>query len=173
MPEGPEIKVMSDFINQLFKGKQCFGIKITEKSRYWKTPLAFFSREEWISFEDAINIHFSEVLKTCYSKGKKIIFDFGDYFFVSSCGLEGHWQLEKGNNTGIEIVFEDISIFYDDSRHFGTFHIVENLDTVLKAVGPDYLNGEVSLSMFKNKIREKRLAKKEIVSFLMNQAYFS
>ena len=64
------------------------------------------------------------------------------------------------------------TLYYDDQRKFGTLEIGAG-ELVLKDVGPSFMQDEVTLEIFYNAIRNKRLTKKPIADFLLEQKYVS
>jgi len=175
MPEGSETMLMANYLNKEFKDKLCVNLLLCSKSKYFNKPLKGFTSEQWIPINGVITIPVNMICNCVESYGKKIGFFFDNHCFIFSLGLEGHFQLELGNNTGICISFENKNIYYDDSRRFGNFYYIHRseLSTIMKNVGPDYLRGEVSLELFCSVIKNPKISHHEIVWFLMNQKYFS
>ena len=166
---------MADYLNKEFKGKMCNMLYIGNKSKYFKTPLKGFSLDLWNPIDDYIQIPINMICNCVDSYGKKIGFFFDEHCFIFSLGLEGHFQLHAGNNTGLIIQFENKPIYYDDSRRFGNLNIIHRnqLHELMKNVGPDYLRGEVSLELFTQVIRNPKLKEKQICWFIMQQKYLS
>jgi formamidopyrimidine-DNA glycosylase len=100
--------------------------------------------------------------------------------------MEGSWKLYTGKHAGIEVEFSKTSqnssansrkiLYFHDTRHFGSFNIClnqEDIDFVLKAVGPDLLNEEISFEQYNSVISMEKLKHKEICWFMMEQKFFS
>jgi DNA-formamidopyrimidine glycosylase len=182
MPEGAEVKLYADCLWETFREQQIIDLEITERSRYWKGGLPNL---EALSYPLQIN--------NIASRGKKIIFDLEDadgktIFFVSFLGLEGHWQYKKGKHSGILLRFGSFAdeektilrtertLYYDDSRHFGSFTICleeKELDQIMKTVGPDLLEDEIDIEDYIAVCRKKAVANKPLCEFLMMQQHFS
>jgi len=90
--------------------------------------------------------------------------------------MSGRWQYDEGKHSGIELVFDDYSLFFEDQRHFGSLVVCfgkEELNLSLKAVGQDLLSDDVSFEDYNHVISNKRIRTKQICSFLLEQKYFS
>lgn len=171
MPEGPEIAIMAEELNSLLKKSLFLKLKCKKE--------LFHSDYELKN--DKFKI--SEICKRIKSFGKKIIFIFETFSFISSCLMDGRWKFEKGNGKIIiEMLFRDknnneIKVYYEDSSNRGFFSIVDknsdNFSHILKDVGPDYMNEDVDFEMFYEKISRPRISNKQIQDFLMDQKEFS
>jgi DNA-formamidopyrimidine glycosylase len=165
MPEGPEVHAISDVLHARLAGLRLDSFEVTEKSRYFRTKLA------------NIEILSGKVLSQVCCRGKKLIFCFeDDVFMISSLGMEGAWQFAEGKHSGIKLRMEGMSVFYDDSRHFGTLVIVDSVDKMwdqLSDVGPDLISDDVSFEDYHQLLQRKNLQKMKICVFVMEQKYFS
>lgn len=170
MPEGPEIKIISEELDSMFFEKLCLNVIINERSRYFDEQL-FHSD---YSFTDNI-FEVDKELISVYSVGKKIIFNFGNLLFISSCLMNGRWVFEKPKNWSLCIRFEDANLYYHDFSKQSLFSIVdtnsENHKRIMKDVGEDY--AEINFATFLEKISRNRIKNKQIQDFLMDQREFS
>jgi formamidopyrimidine-DNA glycosylase len=186
MPEGPEVKITADGLRSEILNHKLSKIIFNESSRYFK-----FAKIGEVKNQN--NVYFPMKISDVYSKGKKIIIEAYDDFdnlttFISALGMEGSWKLYSGKHAGIELHFSEYidrtkSIKYDskilyfhDTRHFGTFDICTNqneIDFVLKSVGPDLLSESVSFDEYDQIITQDKLGHKEICWFMMEQKFFS
>jgi len=171
MPEGPEVRRFADILHSRLQSKKLALFQINEKSRYHTTN----------KLENLSKLQMKNHLISVCSRGKKIIFCFeNDLFLISSLGLEGSWQFESGKHSGVHLIFTDdkekIDLFYDDVRHFGTMTICTSVNELwekLEDVGPDLLNGDVSLFEYREMFVRKTIQKMKIMIFMMEQKYFS
>lgn len=179
MPEGPEVKVISDQLRKLV-GRQIVNMTITAKSKYHKKNIPGWERVTYPLLIDGV-----------VAVGKKLVFSlqghFGPIYMTSTLGLEGHWRYSPDHNTGFIISIGEFIpgpvlmrcteqyIYYDDTRHFGniTFRSADELTKDLKVIGPDLLSSEVPLSLYTKIIRGKRIAGWPIHKFLMDQSKFA
>jgi len=172
MPEGAEVKRVADSLHIKISGKWIQGIQVNEKSRYFKVG----------GIKDVEKLLFPVFISRIYSKGKKILFECKepkssqDIHFISSLAMSGRWQYEEGKHSGIELILEDKSIFFEDQRHFGSFLVClddKSLHSAMKAVGPDLLSENVSFDEYNKVLSQKRISQKQICAFLLEQKYFS
>lgn len=190
MPEGPEVKITADGLRSEILYHKLSKIVFNEASRYHNVV-------QKGGFKNQNNIYFPMKISDVYSKGKKIIIEaYDDYdrliTFISALGMEGSWKLYTGKHAGIELHFteyiyrdtlnnktikyEPKILYFHDTRHFGTFDICVNqdeIDFVLKSVGPDLLNDNVSFEQYDDVITQEKLSHKEICWFMMEQKFFS
>jgi DNA-formamidopyrimidine glycosylase len=171
MPEGPEVKRMSDILNEKLKDLYLLSFNIFEGSKYNKYPL-----ENIEIFRDYLPLK----LKRVFSIAKKIIFEFDDdVFIINEPRMEGHWAWEKvSKHSNIMLAFGynknnmwylQEEAFYDDTRHFGIFKICNGneIQFLKEKLGPDILNDEITDDEFKNCF--KNVQKWEICKALMEQ----
>jgi formamidopyrimidine-DNA glycosylase len=175
MPEGPEVRITADGLSAHMTGAYIQGIYVNSASRYYNKP---------ISNHD--NLQYPLYVQSVTTKGKKILINCVDAYqkpviMVSALAMEGSWKLNSGKHAGIEIHLQDDNgnsktVYFHDTRHFGTFHICfvqEELNFVLKDVGPDLLSEDISYEQYHSVISNSKLSRKEICWFLMEQKFFS
>lgn len=177
MPEGAEVAQVSISLHEKISGYWIYNIKINEKSRYFKAG----------TIENSDKLNLPIFISRIYPKGKKIIFECLDsdknkLYLVSLLAMTGRWQYTEGDHSGLELILYKSSfdnckhVFFDDPRHFGSFVIClsqNDLNETMKGVGPDLLNETIPFDYYKEVLTQKRLVKKEICSFLLEQKYFS
>ena len=97
--------------------------------------------------------------------------------------MSGSWIYKNTDHQKFQLNFEsqeekknnNFAVF-DDVRSQGIFNIYfdqKSLETKLNEIGPDYLHGNITLEQYREKISGKKLCKKEICNFLMDQKFFS
>ena len=157
MPEGPEVKLFVDKLNNNFR---YFMIKSVEvlSGRYIKKPiqnLESLTGKEIESFN---------------CKGKFIWINLDDVVIFNTLGMTGNWSRRKTDHSRIAINFyENDTVYFNDIRNFGTFQIKTRQELLkkLKSLGPDMLSQPPNSVEFLNKLRKKN--NKDICSVLMNQ----
>lgn len=169
MPEGPEVKLISDVLKKIIGGKVITSISVNERWRHYPDPP--------VEVDEPLKI-----VDISY-RSKKIIFTLlpvsgGNFvYLVSRLGMEGKWITERGKHSGVEMKFSDgTSIFYDDTRHFGDLNFAEDEDELwyyFRDSGPDYLIDEITEEMYLSVLKKKSVANKEVCEFLLSQKYFS
>ena len=193
MPELAEVKHISDVLKELLIGNFFCGILIDKKSRYTKENKEIkgekYLDKEITSDNDILYTNDGKFVDI-YTKGKKIFFVIklknGEFIILFSfLSLHGTWRTDK-NVPYIKITLiyaEKIkkllytkNLFFNDRSNFGTFEVLKTdleYEYVLKDTGPDYLSGEISEEIFIKKLKEKKLEKKDIGVFLLEQQHFS
>lgn len=157
MPEGCEIRIISEYLNKHISGKTLLNIEWNEKSRYFKP-----NRQGIVgipSYDELLRYLPRKVIRI-WPRGKVIVFELeGNIFITSQLAMEGKWSNTPLNHSGVVFnfgfVFPSTTIggnninviqdrwYYDDSRHMGQFSIYMNqhsLNTLkFKDHGPDLL----------------------------------
>lgn len=167
MPEGPEVRKITDQLDQEVSGKTLTDIIILSGRYENKEPAG--SKV----FAAALPLEIAEV--NC--KGKFIYFKVKDseWSIWSTLGMTGSWTKEPGKHVRIMFAFEDGSkVYYNDMRNFGTLHFVATkaeLDKKLKSLGPDMLQEDLSSQEFRAIL--KKHGTKTLPQVLMNQKIIS
>ncbi len=178
MPEGPEIKIMTDELSEELKGKHCSKLTVHSNSRYYNSEL-FHSDYVLKSKDDKKVFKINCLSKGVVSFGKKIVFKFkGGLRFVNSPLLDGRWHLNKVDNYCITIEYDEgKKIYYSDKSNGGLFSIVDKdsneYDHIFKGVGPNLMTFEVKFKEYWAKISRNGIKNKQVQDFLMDQKEFS
>lgn len=184
IPELPEIRRCAEVLNRDLQGKYIVGLQLYVKSRYFKH--GGFPGQEHLTGKILIEaIHF---------KGKKIIFylqkeDGTPMWLVSSLGLEGRWLWKPESQTRLVMEIGDIKqlkrhtlkvvrrvVYYEDQRNFGELKLAATeaeLAKILKAVGPDFFNDDITPELYRSKIRNKRISHWPICEWMLDQSRIS
>lgn len=139
MPEGPEVKIITEGLTHLLSGKTLASLEINAKSRYHKKAPDGFT-----DFTAALPARVVGVR----AHGKFIWWEFANGWIAwQTLGLAGGWFLKEKKNSGIHLTTTDgIKLYYDDARHFGTIKFLEPSSALretakkIKALGPDILS---------------------------------
>jgi formamidopyrimidine-DNA glycosylase len=173
MPEGPEVTVIKNGLNNLLKNKYIHDFNFEYKARYQKRRPDNYNE---ISKEFPIKI------KSVESKGKLIYFCFdNDWYLFNTLGMTGGWYSKKGYHTVVNLEYSNKkkdettkTLYFDDQRHFGTFKFVKGkseLEKKLKTIGKDLLNENVTYTEFLTKY--KKVKHKKIDVAMNDQKIFS
>tara|TARA_A100001015_G_C14954738_1_gene698272 strand:- start:414 stop:1220 length:807 start_codon:yes stop_codon:yes gene_type:complete len=165
MPEGPEIKLATDFLNRYLENKKILKFEILDGKYLKKKPLENFELiEQDITIEKVL------------CKGKFIYFRVldSDVTIWNTFGLTGNWSLRKNKYAKFKVTNEDNkTIYYNDKLGYGTLKIVtssKELEKKLNSLGLDILNHKIKSSDYLQKIRNKtKKNDKEIGLLLMDQ----
>ncbi len=175
MPEGPEIKVIGEYLNTYYNNFVLCSISIRDT---FKKGIPGYAESL-----------FPRKLLYVTSKGKRIIFVFEqNIYIVAFLGMEGKFvatRKEIGKHTQCIFHFikigdsiNQLDLYFDDTRHFGSIILCSNdmiLNETLKTVGPCLLTQTelITRDYFINVFRKQRSKDKKIVEFLLDQKYFS
>lgn len=193
MPEGPEVKIIANVLNNII-GDQGFIIENISVERTSK----YYGKSSSLNLEAMIGKELGSVIPY----GKKIIFTTVENEFpvlVSSLGLEGHWILlddyEKAKKyPHVSFIFTlkekpvldpsrtefgtcsvDLPpvyrlptqfLIYADSRHFGLLSVATTAEQymfLMKDVGMSWLQDEITFEQFYATIRNKRFKADKII----------
>ncbi len=155
MPEGPEIKYISEICKKYLKGCELIDI-ISNSKTVIKVPKK------------------SKVIDVI-SKGKLMVLVCEDYYFHIHFGLTGWMVFENPEFPRYELQFKKdnkhITAYIDDSRRFSKLKIVNKTqhEKALNKLGIDILTPEFTLEFFLETIKKTT---KKIVAFLLEQNKF-
>ena len=167
MPEICEVVLTSQALKDKLLNKQLNKINILS-GRYTKSP-----------FKGYENMTFPLKVSNIDSHGKFMWFQFeNNKYLLNTFGLSGMWGFEKTKNARIEFKFDDnIMVYYDDDRNFGTFEYDDTSSAFNKKINklaPDLLKTNFTKEQFLGWFKDflsKSSKRKEmlIVKVLMNQ----
>ncbi len=169
MPEGPEVAVTANELNNILSGKYIHRIIIYN-------PNSFDGgNEEYILPLKIINV---------ISTGKKIIIKTDkNYNICCKMGMTGRWSKTELNNSRIEFNFGSkknfisYKIFFIDPRSFGQISMVHDndLENYLGSVGIDLLSEseKVTSELWLITMKRKPYINWQICKYLLHQEEFS
>ena len=167
MPEGPEVKVLVKELNTKLKNKNLNNIELLHGRYLKKDP------DNYKKFIEELPLKILEI--KC--KGKFIYFVMEkNWYIFNTLGLTGNWTINddlKHNNLLFSI--NDIKIYYNDMRNFGTFKFINDkkiLEKKLKTLGNDILEKDFTKEYVLKILNNKKKNNKTIVEILMNQKLF-
>lgn len=151
MPEGPEVRKVTDFLNK-YKNKSLNKI-IINSGRYNKHgPFKGYNQL-------SIDLPLKIIDINCKGKFIYIIFE-NNMVLFNTLGMSGRWinSKEKHNNLTFEFNELKTSLYFNDYRNFGTFmyQTKDDLDKKLKELGPDILQDFNNYDLFRERIERKR-----------------
>jgi endonuclease-8 len=195
MPEVMEIRKYGDFINLLLKNKKLIDIKIIG-GRY-KKHNAFESYE---LIKKNLPLKFINVKtkgKFIYIEFEK------SFYILNTLGLSGGWAFQKNNSKefqmpklleyidktkvevyllrsmehiNVEFIFENGKLVFFDMLSFGTLKVINDVNTLnkkLNTIGPDIMDENTTLEIFKNRIKINSNVTKSIGVVITNQKLIS
>jgi DNA-formamidopyrimidine glycosylase len=165
MPEGPEVKLISNYLNKNLTGKYIQTINILSgRYKHHSVPK---------NFNNFIKVLPLKV-KSVNSYGKFIWMEFlnSDITLWNTLGMSGWWQTNKEPHNHISLIFSKTPkgkskiIYFNDPRNFGTiiFNSKKKLKEKIEKLGPDILsNSEESEQKFIQLVQKKKIAICEIL----------
>jgi endonuclease-8 len=166
MPEGPEVKLITDELTKRLVGKYITQINILGGRYKTHGPPK--------NYGEVIKL-LPLKIKSVNAYGKFIWWEFKntDLTLWNTLGMSGWWQLKNEAHNNIQIVYKTIlldtkskSIYFNDYRNFGTFifDTKKKLEKKLGEFGPDILGLDKNNSKkFYELIKNKRKAICEIL----------
>lgn len=155
MPEGPEVKLITNCLNKYVKKHILLEIKTTKSY----TGLNDFKRT------------LPAKVKAIEKKGKFMYWVFDNKFYMlNHLMMTGSWSINKDTYTIIEFVFDNITLYYSDKRKFGRIEFIadkEKLLNELNKLGPDMMDSDITAAQFLKLMRENN--KKNIGVAMMSQ----
>ena len=162
MPEGPEVKKLTDRLNKLLKNKELNNITINS-GRYKKHN----NLNNFNNFIKILPVKIKEV--KCKGKFMYMIFDKEDYVLFITLGMTGwfrfsrtekihHYYEVPDKHDNITFYFKDFEMYFNDFRNFGTLMFMKpsELDKKLKTLGVDILDEKPDINLFLKKVEKKR-----------------
>ena len=165
MPEGPECAAAAQSINSFMSGKTLIDVVVLS-GRYTK------KKPEGL---DDFKASLPRKVTGWASKGKFIYGALDNEMFVwTTLGMSGYWSFSEKKHSRVRFDFSDnTSIWYTDTRNFGTLKFNMSLDETNKkclSLGPDPLTHDIPIDVFrKNLYTKNSKGKKTICEALMNQ----
>lgn len=168
MPEGPEVKIMAEYLNNLLAGGFLYKIIINPSSKFAKYP---------INGLDKLNSYLPLRITKISSFGKKIIFFLShNVFLISSLGMEGRWTINEESHSQLNLIVssgtdEKFDLFYDDSRHFGNINLafsVSQVTSLFDKIGLDPFHNKIPFDVWKSRIASQ--PRKKIANVLIDQS---
>lgn len=190
MPERAEIAHMANCLHNETVGMICNYIILHRDGKFYNKGLYSSCPLQYQNTEHYSYVTFGMHLNCITSRGKKIIFDFGTFRFVSACLMNGRWSFTKDSQLMITLIFSKTTldtngnsntitkeIYYSDSRFGGNFSVCRypslEYEHVFKDVGPDLLTNEVDFNIYRQIITNSRNKNKKICEFMMDQKQLS
>ena len=181
MPEGPEVKTITEGLNTLLASNILTDFKITPKSRYHtKAPDGYNGFIQSIA-DSPVKV------TAVRCKGKFIWWEFSNGWILwQTLGMSGGWYHIKKPFAGIELSYKANvdsavnSLYYNDQRHFGTLKFIDpqtaqqELRWKLQSLGPDMLSDTtLDFDKFRLIMRKATVAKKIVSNAIVEQSIIS
>ena len=163
MPEGPEVKIASDYLNHFFYSSK--KIKFEIISEYYQ--------KKYFDVFNTINNHLKK-FQPSFTIGKNIFLELSNnQFFNFHLGMTGGWSKKPIKHCHFRVFNENKELFFVDVRKFGKMKIITKSEFIDKFNATyDLLNESYHMQNHLNYLEKKVSIKKSICSIIMDQKYF-
>lgn len=163
MPEGPEVKIASDYFNEFFLSSKKVNFEII--SEYYDQKYC----DVFSTIKDNL-----ETFQPTFTIGKNIFLELkNNQIFNFHLGMTGGWSNELIKHCHFRVSDGKNEIFFKDVRKFGKMKILTKSEFNHK-FNPtfDLLNKLYHFKSHSNYLENKINVKKSICSIIMDQKYF-
>ena len=163
MPEGPEVKIASDYFNEFF---------LTSKEIEFEIISEYYN-DKYAGIFNTVKNHLKNN-KLTYTIGKNIFIDLdNDEIFNFHLGMTGGWSNELIKHCHFRVFDSNNEIFFKDVRKFGNMKIITRSHFNEKFNAKyDLINKSYNLKIHLNYLETKIKSRKSICSIIMDQNYF-
>tara|TARA_B110001450_G_scaffold35904_1_gene31592 strand:+ start:429 stop:1235 length:807 start_codon:yes stop_codon:yes gene_type:complete len=165
MPEGPEVRIVADFLQKELKNQEITNFDCFSKPYKIKYGKIVKEINKHIPFK------FSEIF--CIGKTSFIKID-DDKYFSFHLGMTGNWSKkeEKHSHLKLKTNINNV-VYFNDIRRFGNIKILNNIDIKTKYhKDGDFLNFNTSPEKYTNFLMKNINSNIEVCKILLNQKYF-
>jgi len=163
MPEGPEVKIASDYFNEFFAESKKIEFEILSDYYYQK-------------YYDVFNIISNniEIFKPTFTVGKNIFLDLKNNKILNlHLGMTGGWSSDLIKHCHFRVFNGSNELFFKDVRKFGNMKIITQTQFNNKFNSTyDLLNKSYNIKKHLKHLEEKVNARKSICSTIMDQKFF-
>jgi len=115
MPELPEVETIRRDLERAVGGRRLQEVEVFEPRLLQNASKAQLRQTLC-----------GQTLNAMGRRGKFLIFDFGAHSAVVHLRMSGWFSQQPGAHTRMVLSFEGVTIYFDDTRRFGTLHLVES-----------------------------------------------
>lgn len=164
MPEGPEVKIASDYYNSFFKDSVNF--RFNTVTEYYK--------QKYHSIFQTLRTYHPTSFSACFTVGKNLFIPLNkNRLFNFHLGMTGGWSHQNEKHCHFRVSSSSGDLFFKDVRKFGKMRILSTDEFDLKHIPQfDLLNQLYDFEAHLSFLSKKISSKKSICSALMNQTYF-
>jgi formamidopyrimidine-DNA glycosylase len=149
MPEGPEVKLITNCLNEFVQNNNLREIRINETGKYGlKAPNGY----------NDFCQHLPLKVKKVNKKGKFMYWEFNkNQYMFNHLMMTGSWSLERDQFVALEFVFTNCILYYSDKRRFGRVEFSGSKADLLKDlsnIGPDMMEPGITGGQFVKIMRQ-------------------
>jgi len=167
MPEGPDVKILTECLNEIITNQYIKDIKIFSGRYTRKDPEGYKALIKELPLK----------ILSVKSKGKFIYFELeNDWYIFNTLGMTGTWKFTEDKHTRFIFTLDKIKLYYTDIRNFGTFSFKKGkkeLDKKLNSLGLDVFKPKTEFTElnFMNVLDKNE--NKTLPEVLMNQKNYA
>ena len=163
MPEGPEVKIASDYFNEFFAASKKIEFEMISDYYYQKYSDVFNTISDTL-----------EEFKPTFTVGKNIFLELtNNKIFNFHLGMTGGWSSELIKHCHFRVFNGNNELFFKDVRKFGNMKIITKTQFNNKFNATyDLLNKSYNIKKHLNYLEEKVNTRKSICSSIMDQKFF-
>lgn len=166
MPEGPEVKIMSDYVNEVLFGHTITNIECISNAYKFK----------YGSLVDSIQRFLPFVFEPSFCVGKASFIPLGsNYYFSYHLGMTGFWASKKSSHAHLKLITSSGLLFYfHDTRRFGNIKLISKSDISHNSFyNGDFLNFNINIEDYAFFLYNNLKTSKEVCKVLLDQRYFA
>jgi formamidopyrimidine-DNA glycosylase len=165
MPEGPEVKIVSDFINEALHGHTISSIECISDPYKMKYGSLVDSLQHYLPFLFQPSF--------CIGKATYLYLDDQNYFSYH-LGMTGFWSTKQSSHAHLKLsTFSGLDVFFHDARRFGNIKITSSIDLDRNFYCGDFLNYDFSIEDYALFLFENLKTEREVCKVLLDQKYFA
>ena len=163
MPEGPEVKIASDFLNDTFKNKKISKVEAL-------TP---YFREKYNDLISHLTRYLIGSSISSFTIGKKTFLKLqNNTYYQYHLGMTGGWVEKEHKHCHLIIGTENNNLYFSDIRKFGK-HSIAMASTINEGVKKfDFLNSSYDKAAHLDYLKSKISINKNICCVLLDQRLF-
>ncbi len=164
MPEGPEVKIVSDYINKKLHNSRIQSIECISIPYIVK----------YTSLVNEINKLIPQKFIPSFCRGKSTFIKLApDIYLAYHLGMTGYWSTIQNKHAHLKVVSDSNTLFFHDTRRFGNIKIINNkLLSTKYNINLDLLNNKGSVNSQINFIISIIDTNREVCKVLLDQRYF-
>jgi DNA-formamidopyrimidine glycosylase len=166
MPEGPEVKIMSDYVNEVLSGHIITNIECVSQPYFIK----------YGSLVDTIQSYLPFVFKDSFCVGKaSFIYLNKDTVFSYHLGMTGFWSTQKKSHAHLKLkTSTGLCFYFHDTRRFGNIKVLSNSKLLFNEFyNGDFLNFDFDIESYALHLYKTINTSKEVCKVLLDQRYFA
>ena len=164
MPEGPEVRIVSEYLNR------CLENETIEKIECVSLPYEI----KYGELIKEINTFLPQKFNKSFCRGKATFIKLCENtYFSYHLGMTGYWSDKKNNHAHLKLRSKNKILYFHDTRRFGNIKVIDSqLLNSKYNLDRDLLNNSNSIDAQVDFLTSSIKSNQEICKILLNQNYF-